>query len=73
MPFHSKPLRRPFAKMLGINFAEGKATLGGSGDGLVSFTGREDVARYLGYVLTSLPRSELLWKIFRIEGERKVS
>lgn len=43
------------------------------GEALVSFTTREDIASYLGYVLTSLPRKDLEWREFRIEGDRVVS
>ncbi|KAI5119133.1 hypothetical protein M0805_005739 [Coniferiporia weirii] len=58
------------AKMLGFDLINGKAVVGGSGDAPASFTGRADIARYLAHVLTVLPRSEIEWKTFRIEGER---
>lgn len=57
---------------LGFDFAEGKVNIGGSGNFPVSFTSRPDIARYLTYVLTTLPASKLEWSVFRIEGERLV-
>ncbi|KAF9654289.1 NAD-P-binding protein [Thelephora ganbajun] len=54
---------------LGWKFAEGKVTFGGSGDAKLSFTHRTDVARYIAYVLTRTPPSELAWKVLRIQGE----
>ncbi|KAA1474799.1 NAD-P-binding protein [Dentipellis sp. KUC8613] len=59
-----------FAAWTGIDPVGGKATVGGDGSSLVSFTARPDVARYVAYVLTEKPAKELEWKTFRIEGER---
>ena len=65
-------MTRAFAKALGVDFAEHKVILGGSGEVPVSFTTRTDVARYLGHVLTTMQSHDILWRIFRIEGERIV-
>ncbi|KAA1474798.1 NAD-P-binding protein [Dentipellis sp. KUC8613] len=59
-----------FSAWTGIDPVGGKATVGGDGSSLVSFTARPDVARYVAYVLTEKPAKELEWKTFRIEGER---
>lgn len=66
-------LHRFFAKNFGFDIAGGKINIKGLGEALVSFTTREDIASYLGYVLTSLPRKDLEWREFRIEGDRVVS
>ncbi|KAI5119130.1 hypothetical protein M0805_005736 [Coniferiporia weirii] len=58
------------AKMFGLDLISGKIVVGGSGNAPASFTARVDIARYLAHVLTSLPRSEIESKVFRIEGER---
>lgn len=58
--------------MLGFDFTVGKATVSGSGDTLISFTARRDVARFVTHVLTALPLSQLSGRTFRIEGERTV-
>ena len=44
----------------------------GVGDTPISFTGRPDVARYIGFVFTNLPAEKLEWKVFCLEGERTV-
>jgi len=59
-----------FVPFLGFDLPNGKAAVGGSGDTLISFTARSDIARFVAHVLTSLPVSHLENKIFRIEGER---
>ncbi|KAA1474800.1 NAD-P-binding protein [Dentipellis sp. KUC8613] len=59
-----------FSSWTGIDPVGGKATVGGDGSQLVSFTARPDVARYVAYVLTEKPAKELVWKKFRIEGDR---
>ncbi|KAA1474801.1 NAD-P-binding protein [Dentipellis sp. KUC8613] len=61
---------RIFSARLGIDPVGGKATLGGDGSALVSFTTRSDVARYVAWILTELPPEKLVWKKFQIEGER---
>lgn len=58
---------------LGFDLANGKATVGGSGDTPMTFTGRTDIARFIGHVLTALPPSKLEWKSFHMEGDRLVS
>lgn len=58
---------------LGFDLANGKVTVGGSGDTQMSFTGRIDIARFIGHALTTLPPSKLEWKSFHIEGDRLVS
>jgi hypothetical protein len=51
---------------------DGKVTVPGIGDAPISFTGRSDIARYVGFVFTDLPVEKLEWKVFRLEGERTV-
>jgi hypothetical protein len=57
----------------GWDFAEGKVTIRGSGDSPATFVHRADVARYVGYVFTHIPPSELAWRVLRIEAEQTVS
>ncbi|TFK48159.1 NAD-binding protein [Heliocybe sulcata] len=56
---------------LGWDFARGKVFIRGDGDTPISFTHRRDIGRFVAYVLTHLPPSQLEWKAFRIEGDRK--
>lgn len=58
---------------MGFDAANGKAFIGGAGNAPMSFTARPDIARYVAYVLTTLPESKLEWKSFHIEGDRLVS
>lgn len=51
----------------------GKVAVGGSGDYRVSWTTREDVARFMGYAFTHLSTPELSGKCLRIEGDNLVS
>lgn len=53
----------------GWQLDEGKVTFGGSGDAKASFIHRTDIARYVAYIFTHIPTSELAWKILRIQGE----
>ena len=62
-----------FASNFGFDIAGGKIVIKGSGKPFVSFTTREDIASYLAFVLTSLPREKLEWRAFGIEGDRAVS
>jgi len=59
-----------FDPVFGFDFANGKVTIPGLGNTPISFTGRPDIARYIGFVFTSLPAEKLEWKVFRLEGER---
>ena len=60
-------------KLFGFDIAGGKINIKGSGKPLITFTARPDIASYLAYVLTSLPREKLEWRSFCIEGDRIVS
>ena len=51
----------------------GKVTFGGRGDSKISWTTREDTARFLGYAFTHLTTSDLSGKTLRIEGDKLVS
>ena len=62
----------PAKRFFGFDLANGEATVSGLGDAPISFTGRPDIARYVGFVFTNLPAEELEWKAFRLEGERTV-
>lgn len=68
-----RELHRPVASAFGFDIAGGKIDIKGVGNAPVSFTTREDIASYLAYVLTSLPKKSLEWRAFRIEGDRLVS
>ena len=59
-------------RVFGFDFANGKVTVLGIGDAPISFTGRPDVARFIGFVFTNLPAEKLEWKVLRLEGERTV-
>ncbi|KAI0055616.1 NAD-P-binding protein [Artomyces pyxidatus] len=66
----------PFADLIFEGYLEwdvkqGKVEAGADGNVHVSYTARRDVARYLAYVLTTLPAKEIEWRTFRIEGDRK--
>ncbi|KZV70022.1 NAD-P-binding protein [Peniophora sp. CONT] len=53
-----------------LDVKSGSVGTGGDGNAKLSFTSRADIARYVAYVLTTLPPSETKNKTFRIEGER---
>jgi hypothetical protein len=55
-----------------LDLKSGNVAVGLDGNAINSFTAQSDIGRYLAYVLTNLPRSKIEWRIFRIEGERKV-
>ena len=59
-------------RFAGTDFASGKVTIGGSGDSRVSWTTREDIARFMGHVFTHLTTAELSGKTLRIEGDNVV-
>ena len=59
-------------RLFGFDFANGKVTVPGLGDTPISFTGRPDIARYVGFVFTNLPAEKLEWKALRLEAERTV-
>ena len=56
-----------------MDLKNGKASFGGSGDYRLSWTTREDTARFMGYAFTHLSTSELSGKCLRIEGDNLVS
>lgn len=59
-------------RFLGLDIKNGSVKISGDGNVPISFTAREDIARYMAHVLTSLPAETLEWRIFRIEGDRQV-
>ncbi|KAA1474004.1 NAD-P-binding protein [Dentipellis sp. KUC8613] len=59
-----------FFAPLHLDLTSGKVLVGGDGNALVTFTSRPDIARFLAYVLTTLPPDQLNNKTFRLEGER---
>ncbi|TFY63676.1 hypothetical protein EVG20_g6216 [Dentipellis fragilis] len=59
-----------FFAPLNLDLKSGKVIVGGDGNALVTFTSRPDIARFLAYVLTTLPPDQLNNKTFRLEGER---
>jgi len=58
---------KPF---FGFDFKNGKVTFGGSGEAPISWTSIPDIGRFVAHVLTALPKKELEWRTFRIEGDR---
>jgi uncharacterized protein YbjT (DUF2867 family) len=62
-----------FFVYMGFDFAAGKITIPGQGDGRISTTGIEDVAYFVSYVLVHLPRSELENATFSLQGDVIVS
>ena len=58
---------------MGLNFATGEFPIPGSGTADVSWTTAEDVAKFVAFALTTLPREKIEWRLFRIEGDRMVS
>ncbi|KAJ7694631.1 hypothetical protein B0H17DRAFT_1131926 [Mycena rosella] len=48
----------------------GKIRIVGKGEVPVSFTAAADIAGFVAHVLTTLPRSELENRVFRLEGDR---
>ena len=56
----------------GFDLKNRKVVVPGLGNTPISFTGRPDIARYVGYVFTNLPAEKLEWKEFYLEGERTV-
>jgi uncharacterized protein YbjT (DUF2867 family) len=54
-----------------FNTKEKMATIAGMGRTPISFTAMEDVGRFVGHAVTTLPEKDLAWRTFRIEGERK--
>ncbi|KZO93429.1 NAD-P-binding protein [Calocera viscosa TUFC12733] len=55
---------------LGYDIGNGKVEVGGTGNGLVSWTSRKDIARYVVHTTIFLPPSKLHNGVFKIEGER---
>jgi len=58
---------KPF---IGFDFKNGKVTFGGSGEAPISWTSIPDIGRFVVHVLTALPKNDLEWRTFRIEGDR---
>ncbi|KAI5122511.1 hypothetical protein M0805_001419 [Coniferiporia weirii] len=61
-----------FAEAFGYEFANGKATIGGSGDRAISFTTQADIARFVAHALTAFPPEKIEWRVIRIEGDRTI-
>ncbi|KZO93432.1 NAD-binding protein [Calocera viscosa TUFC12733] len=66
-PFSDWILHQAF---LGFDIDNGKVEVSGTGDGVVSWTSRIDIARYVVYATTVLPPSKLHNRVFKIQGER---
>ncbi|KAI0052800.1 NAD(P)-binding protein [Auriscalpium vulgare] len=57
---------------LDLDIKSGKVSVGGDGNAANTFTSLPDIARFLGYILTSLPAEKLTsLPVLRLEGERK--
>lgn len=73
--FRNDKMKQPtnFGRAWGWNLEEGKVTIGGSGNSPLTFVHRTDIARYIGYVFTRIPPTQLAWEVLRIQGELTVS
>ncbi|KAN0124392.1 hypothetical protein V8E52_002041 [Russula decolorans] len=60
-----------WSSFLDLDVTSGKVSVGGDGNGQISFTSRTDIARYVSYVLTQLPPEQLKNRTFTITGENK--
>lgn len=65
----------PFSDMLWIELVQldvksGKVAVGGDGNSKISFTTRNDTARFLAYVLVHAPKERLQNQTLRLEGDR---
>ena len=63
---------QPRSRLLGLDFAEGKVSVGGDGSKRIPFTSRHDIARYISYVLTHLPADQLKNRSFTMAGDIRV-
>jgi hypothetical protein len=61
-----------FVSAVGFDFDAREIVIQGEGDGVLSTTSIDDVARFTAYVLTVLPREQLEDQSFSIEGDRIV-
>ncbi|KAH9032463.1 NAD-P-binding protein [Lactarius pseudohatsudake] len=55
---------------VGLDVTSGKVAVGGDGNAPISFTARNDVARFLVYVLVHAPAARLQNQTLRLEGDR---
>jgi hypothetical protein len=62
-----------FVTQLGFDLDAGKINIIGQGDSQLSTTSIEDVARFVAYVLTTLPKSQLENAKFILQGDIVVS
>jgi uncharacterized protein YbjT (DUF2867 family) len=69
--FH--PINHTVKRFLDLDVMSGKVSVGGDGNGQISFTSRADIARYVSYVLTHLSPEQLKNRTFTIAGENKVT
>jgi uncharacterized protein YbjT (DUF2867 family) len=69
-PFHL--INHTTKRFLDLDVMSGNVSVGGNGNGQISFTSRTDIARYVSYVLTHLPPEQLKNRTFTITGENKV-
>ncbi|KAJ6611383.1 hypothetical protein B0H10DRAFT_2286465 [Mycena sp. CBHHK59/15] len=78
---HLVSIRLPFARFYVGFFTEiipaltgfsvnGKINIVGTGEMPCSFTASDDIAGFVAHVLTTLPRSELFNRTFRLQGDR---
>ncbi|KLO19053.1 NAD-P-binding protein [Schizopora paradoxa] len=54
-----------------FDFKGRKVFFGGSGGAPISWTCLPDIGRFVPHALTTVPKEELKWRIFRIEGDRQ--
>ncbi|KLO07655.1 NAD-P-binding protein [Schizopora paradoxa] len=60
-----------FNPHFGMDLSQKKMIFGGKGDGPISFTARDDAARFIAHALVAFPKEKLEWKSIRMEGDRQ--
>ncbi|KDQ57214.1 hypothetical protein JAAARDRAFT_35821 [Jaapia argillacea MUCL 33604] len=60
-----------FIPAFGWDLAKGVVTIYGEGNTPISWTSSRDIARFVAYSTTALPREKVEWRTFRIEADRK--
>jgi len=59
-----------YQSIVGLDVSTGKVEVGGTGNGMASWTSRRDIARFVVHVTLSLSPERLHNHLFRVEGER---
>ena len=59
-------------RIVNLDVKSGKVAIGGDGNAPISWTARNDIARFLAHVLVHAPASRLQNQALRLEGDRAV-